>query len=198
MTTATDQEPTRTAPEHKPEPAAPQPRTVSIRLSTVLLAAAIAGLLIATTVFAGLYWSARSTLADRDARAADDRHAEQIATDYAVGASTIDFHDVKSWITRLQAGTTPQLSAKFDATAPQLEQILLPLQWTSKATPLSAAVTSESGGIYKVNAYLNVNSTSAQTPDGAQTTVTYSLTIDRNAGWKITDVGGLQNALPTK
>lgn len=198
MTTATDEDTTRTAPENKPEPAAPQPRTVSIRLSTVLLTAAIAGLLIATVVFAGLYWSARSTLGDRDARAAEDRHAEQIATDYAVGASTIDFHDVKGWITRLQAGTTPQLAAKFDATAPQLEQILLPLQWTSKATPLSAAVTSESGGVYKVNAYLNVNSTSAQTPDGAQTTVTYTLTIDSNAGWKITDVGGLQNALPTK
>ncbi|MBF6171896.1 hypothetical protein IU476_10470 [Nocardia blacklockiae] len=158
----------------------------------------MAGLLAATTTFAALYWSARSTLADRDDRAAADRHAEQIASDYAVGASTIDFHDVKSWITRLQAGTTPQLAAKFDATAPQLEQILLPLQWTSKATPLSAAVTSESNGVYKVNAYLNVNSTSAQTPDGAQTTVTYSLTIDSNADWKITDVGGLQNALPTK
>lgn len=48
------------------------------------------------------------------------------------------------------------------------------------------------------NAYLNVNSTSAQTPDGAQTTVTYSLTIDRDSGWKITDVGGLENALPAK
>lgn len=101
-------------------------------------------------------------------------------------------------MTRLKTGTSPQLSAKFDATAPQLEQILLPLQWTSTATPLSAAVTSESGGVYKVNAYLNVNSTSAQTPDGAQTTVTYSLTIDSNSGWTITDVGGLQNALPTK
>ncbi|WP_024803551.1 hypothetical protein [Nocardia sp. BMG51109] len=199
MTTATDEDTTRTDTASATEPAGGKtPRTLSIRLSTVLSTVVIAGLLIATLVFASLYWSARSTIADRDSRAADDRHAEKIASDYAVGASTIDFHDVKGWITRLQAGTTPQLSAKFDATAPQLEQILLPLQWTSKATPLSAQVTSESGGIYKVNAYLNVNSTSAQTPDGAQTTVTYSLTIDRNADWKITDVGGLQNALPVK
>ncbi|WP_280387492.1 hypothetical protein [Nocardia wallacei] len=196
MTTATHEDSTGT--EDTPATGYKSPRTLSIRLSTVPTALAIAGLLVATVVFAALYWSARSDLADRDARAADARHAEQIATDYAVGASTIDFHDVKAWIARLQSGTTAQLSAKFDATAPQLEQILLPLQWTSKATPLSAAVTSESGGIYKVNAYLNVNSTSAQTPDGAQTTVTYALTIDRNAGWKITDVGGLQNALPTK
>ncbi|WP_330179652.1 hypothetical protein OHB26_24815 [Nocardia sp. NBC_01503] len=187
------------APLSHPTPtAAKEPRAVSIRLSTVLVAAGIAALLALSVTFGVLYASASSELSDRDATAADDRHAEQIATDYALGASTIDYHDVKAWLGRLQAGTTPQLSAKFEATAPQLEQILLPLQWTSKATSLSAAVTSESGGIYKVNAYLNVTSTSAQTPNGAQSTITYSMTIDRNSGWKITEVGGMQNALPIK
>ncbi|WP_228797441.1 hypothetical protein [Nocardia nova] len=174
------------------------PLTIAVRLSTVVTTAVIVVLLAVAIVFGCLYFSARSTLSDRDAAAAGDKHAEDIASKYAVGASTIDYHDVKSWIERLKTGTTTQLAAKFDATAPQLEQILLPLQWTSKATPLSAAVTSESDGIYKVNAYLDVTSTSAQTPDGGRTTVTYSLTIDRNADWKITDVGGLQNALPTK
>lgn len=195
-------EPTESGPDPAKTAKEPTPRrgqlTVAIRLSTVLVSLVIVVLLVLSIVFGCLYFSARSTLSDRDAAAADDQHAEQIATNYSVGASTIDYHDVKGWIDRLKAGTTPQLSAKFDATAPQLEQILLPLQWTSKATPLSAAVTSESGGIYKVNAYLDVTSTSAQTPDGGRTTVTYSLTIDRNSGWKITDVGGLQNALPTK
>ncbi|GAB0104535.1 hypothetical protein JMUB6875_35090 [Nocardia sp. JMUB6875] len=190
-------EPTAKSPEKSPETAKPT-LTVSIRLSTILVAAAITALLAVSITFGVLYASASSKLSDREATAAADRHAEQIATDYALGASTIDYHDVKGWLGRLQAGTTPQLSAKFDATAPQLERILLPLQWTSKATPLSAAVTSEAGGIYKVNAYLNVTSTSAQTPDGSQSTVTYSMTIDRNSGWKITEVGGLQNALPTK
>ncbi|WP_405494124.1 hypothetical protein [Nocardia sp. NBC_00511] len=182
----------------KPRLGGRDPRTLSIRLSTVLTGIVIAALAAATLVFAGLYLSANSTLADRDSKESTDRHAEQIASDYALGASTIDYHDVKGWIGRLQAGTTPQLSAKFDATAAQLEQILLPLQWTSKATPLSATVVSEADGVFKVNAYLNVTSTSAQTPDGAQTTVTYSLTIDRASGWKITDVGGLRNALPAK
>lgn len=174
------------------------PRTVSLRLSSVLTAATIGILAVATVTFGVLYFAARSTIADRDARAADDRHAERIATDYGAGASTIDYRDVDAWFARLRAGTAPQLTAKFDATAPQLEQILLPLQWTSTATPLSATVISESGGIYKVNAYFTVVSTSAQNPGGAATTVTYSLTIDRNAGWTITEVGGLQNTLPTK
>ncbi|MEV0855342.1 hypothetical protein [Nocardia fluminea] len=180
------------------EAAAQPPRTVSLRLSTVLTTVTIAALVAAVVTFASLYFSAEATIADREARDADAAHVEQIASDYGVGASTIDYRDVRAWFTRLKTGTTPQLAAKFDATAPQLEQILLPLQWTSKATPLSATVTSESGGIYKVNAYLDVVSTSAQTPDGTRTTVTYSLTVDRNADWQITEVGGLQNALPTK
>lgn len=195
----TDEKPGAEAEKKAAAPAQPRPPlTLAIRLSTVLTTLVIIALLVLSIVFGWLYFSARSTIADTNARTADDKHAQDIASKYAVGASTIDYHDVKGWIARLKDGTSPQLSAKFDATAPQLEQILLPLQWTSKATPLSAAVTSESGGIYKVNAYLNVNSTSAQTPDGAQTTVTYSLTIDRDSGWKITDVGGLENALPTK
>jgi Mce-associated membrane protein len=191
MSTATEEATTT-------EAAAQPPRTVSLRLSTVLTTVTIAALVAAVVTFASLYFSAEATIADREARDADAAHVEQIASDYGVGASTIDYRDVRAWFTRLKTGTTPQLAAKFDATAPQLEQILLPLQWTSKATPLSATVTSESGGIYKVNAYLDVVSTSAQTPDGTRTTVTYSLTVDRNADWQITEVGGLQNALPTK
>ncbi|MGW6728561.1 hypothetical protein ACWF9G_21890 [Nocardia sp. NPDC055029] len=175
-----------------------QPRTVSFRLSTVLVVVTIAVLAAAAVTFASLYLAARSTIAERDAGAADNRHAERIATDYGVGASTIDYRDVAAWFARLRSGTSPQLAAKFEATAPQLEQILLPLQWTSTATPLSASVISESGGIYKVNAYFTVVSTSAQTPGGSATTVTYSLTIDRAAGWQITEVGGLQHTLPAK
>lgn len=96
------------APLSHPTPtAAKEPRAVSIRLSTVLVAAGIAALLALSVTFGVLYASASSELSDRDATAADDRHAEQIATDYALGASTIDYHDVKAWLGRLQAGTTP-------------------------------------------------------------------------------------------
>lgn len=205
MDTATDTAPaaetdTATHGEATNTPAPPRattPRTLSIRLSTALTGLVIVALAVAAAVFGGLYASAQSTLDQRDATAAADQHAEDVATGYAVGAATIDYHDVDGWLARLKANTTPQLAAKFDATRPQLEQIVLPLQMTSKATPLSAAVTGESGGIYKVNVYINLDSTNAQTPDGAQTTVTYSLTLDRGQDWKITDVGS-QNVLPTK
>ncbi|MFR9749848.1 hypothetical protein ACL02S_02290 [Nocardia sp. 004] len=201
MATHTDEaaeEPIDNEPAQPPALRKPLTRTVSLRLSTVLTGAVIGILAITSILLGALYWSAKTDLEERDSKAADARHAEQVASDYAVGASTIDYRDTTAWLSRLQTNTTPQLAAKFDATGPQLEQILLPLQWTSKAVPLSSSVMSESGGVYKVNTYLNVTSTSAQSPAGAQTTVTYSLTIDRNADWKITDVGGLHNALPGK
>ncbi|MCM6778136.1 hypothetical protein NDR87_32105 [Nocardia sp. CDC159] len=176
--------------------AARNPRTVSIRLSTVALAVALVALAVTTAVFASLWVSERGKVSDRDAAAAADKHAEQVATDYAVGASNINFQDVNAWVAKLKANTTPQLANKFDATAPKLQDILVPLKWTSTATPITAKVMSSDNGIYKVNVFLNVTSTSAQTPEGAQTTVTYTVNVDPNNGWKVADVGGMAGALP--
>lgn len=174
-----------------------RPGTVSIQVASLVRWALIAVLAAAAIVFAILYFIARGDLADRDERAADDRHAEQLATDYAVGAATVNFKDLDAWITALKTNTTPQLSGKFDETAPKLEQILVPLQWTSTATPITAKVVSEQDGVYKVNVFVDVTSTNAQNPDGTQTTVTYTVTLDENADWQITDVGGVDGALPT-
>lgn len=86
-----------------------QPRKIAIKVSTVLTALIITGLAAATCVFAGLYWSTASDLSDRDARAADTKHAQQLATDYAIGASTIDYRDAKAWFDKLKINTTPSL-----------------------------------------------------------------------------------------
>ncbi|MBF5000523.1 hypothetical protein IRT45_25605 [Nocardia sp. BSTN01] len=154
--------------------------------------------IVAAGILGGFLVSARSDIADRDRQAADSRHAEQVATNYAVGAATIRFDDIGAWIARLKAGTSPQLANKFDATAPKLDDILSPLKWTSTASAIAAKVSSSTDGTYKVDVFVNVSSTNAQNPDGAQTTVTYNVTIDKKSDWKITDVGGVNAALPTK
>ncbi|NNH72740.1 hypothetical protein HLB23_23230 [Nocardia uniformis] len=159
--------------------------------------AATAALAIIAIVLAGFLISARGDISHRDTVAADDAHAQQVATDYAVGASTVNFADFNAWVGRLKANTTPALSNKFDATAPKLQEVLTPLKWTSSAQPVAAKVMSESGGVYKVNVFVNVSSTNAQNPEGAQTTVTYNVTVDRS-DWKVSDVGGMDGALPIK
>jgi Mce-associated membrane protein len=182
----------------KPAPAESRPGTVSIQVSSLVRGAVVAVLAVAAIVFAVLYFTARGELADRDERAAADSHAEQLATEYAVGAATVNFKDLDAWIAALKKNTSPQLAGKFDETAPKLEQILVPLQWTSTAAPITAKVMSEQDGVRKVNVFVNVTSTNAQNPDGTQTTVTYTVTVDENSGRQITDVGGVDGALPMK
>ncbi|MFH5229333.1 hypothetical protein [Antrihabitans spumae] len=167
-------------------------------MSTIAITAAIVALIVAVAILGFLLISARGEVDDNAAAAADDRRAEQVATDYAIGASNIDFQNVDDWLAKLKANTSPELANKFDATAPKLQEILVPLKWTSSATPIAAKVASETGGIYVVNVFVNVTSTSAQTPDGGQTTVTYNVTVDKNSDWKITDVGGMEGALPVR
>ncbi|WP_327148559.1 hypothetical protein [Nocardia sp. NBC_01329] len=179
-------------------PAGSGPGIVSVRVSSLVRGAVVAVLAVAAIVFAVLYSTARGELADRDEQAAADSRAEQLATDYAVGAASVNFENLDAWIAALKMNTSPQLSGKFDDTAPKLEQILVPLRWTSTATPITAKVMSEQDGVYQVNVFVNVTSTNAQNPDGTQTTVTYTVTVDENAGWQITDVGGVDGALPMK
>ncbi|MBF6175940.1 hypothetical protein IU476_31205 [Nocardia blacklockiae] len=173
-------------------------RTVSISVPALARSAGLLVLVAALAVACFGWYSARGDLAEQRATADGDRHAEQVATDYAVGASTIDHQNVAAWVSKLKANTSPQLASKFDATAPKLEEILLPLKWTSTAAPLAAKVISKTGGVYKVDVFVDVTSTNAQNPDGGRMTVTYDVTVDSAHGWQITDVGGLGGALPTR
>ncbi|MBL1078149.1 hypothetical protein JK358_27455 [Nocardia sp. 2] len=181
-------------PEPKPQQAE-QGRTVSLKLSTLAVAAAAVVLIAALVTTTTLWLSARGDLADEQAQAADDRHAEQVATDYAVGAATLNYADFTSWTNRLKANTTDSLAQKFDSSATKLQEILVPLKWTSSPTPLGAQVIDRSNGAYKVNVYLNVTSTNAQNPDGVLTTIYYTVSV--NPGdWKVTEVSGID--LPGK
>ncbi len=172
------------------------PRQISLSVRSLAVGAALIVLAATTITFALLWAGARSEVSDRDDRAANEKRAEQIALDYAVGAATTDYQKLDEWFTTLKKGTTPELAAKFDATSSSLKQILAPLGWKSTAEPITAVTKSVSDGVYKVDAFVNVSSTSTQAPNGATTTVTYSITIDSNRDWLITDVGGLQSIVP--
>ncbi|MGW4122062.1 hypothetical protein [Nocardia sp. NPDC004711] len=179
-----------------PDPVPAPGKTVQLKVSTLVTAVAavlLVGALVTVTV---LWQSARGDLKDRDAQAANDKHAEQVASDYAMGAANLNFSDFNAWTARLKSNTTPALASKFDATSSKLQEILVPLKWTSSPTLLSSQVTNRDNGAYKVNVYLNVNSTNAQNPDGVLTTIYYTVSVDPGSDWKVTDVGGIDLPLP--
>lgn len=164
--------------------------SITIGLRSALSALVIVALALAVCVLAWNNHSTHAAMDDINARAADDRRAEQTALDYAVGAANLNYQDLAGWHKQLTKGTTPDLTNKLSQAATTMEQIIVPLQWVSTATPLTAKVRSRDNGHDVVDTFVSVVTKSAQAPDGLQSTATYSVTVDRT-NWQITDVGGI-------
>ncbi|MDO3402712.1 hypothetical protein QWI29_21950 [Mycolicibacterium neoaurum] len=171
------------------------PRAVSVSVRGLVTAALVAALVVATAVLGWLYFGARQDIDAQATQAANDARVEQIALDYAVNAATMDFKDLPAWHVNLVAGTSPELNKKLTDAGASMEQVLIPLEWSSTAQPLVAKVRSVTGGIYVVDSFVSVQTKTVQAPEALQSTATYSVTIDSNNDWQITDVGGIGSAV---
>ena len=189
-----DSESTSTATEAKGRGSRVANSAVSLKS---LLVGGLIAVLIAGVCALGFMLHAKSNDLDNlNAASADRAHAEQIALDYATGAAEMDFKDLGPWRTRLTAGTSPELANRLTQAATSMEQIISPLQWVAQSTPIVAKVRSEDNGIYTVDCFVSVQTTNSQAPEGIQSTATYQLTIDRSNDWLITEIGGIDSALP--
>ncbi|QNJ94692.1 hypothetical protein HZU40_10810 [Mycolicibacterium fluoranthenivorans] len=175
-----------------------RPRSISLSLRGLVLGAVIAALVAAVACLGWLYLGARHQLDAQAVRSANDARAEQIALDYAVNAATMDYKDLQAWHVKLVSGTTPELNKKLSDAGASMEQVLVPLQWSSNAKPLLAKVRSSTGGIYVVDSFVSVQTKTVQASEALQSTATYSTTIDSNNNWLITDVGGIGSAMGPK
>lgn len=170
---------------------APRRLRLTITLRSLVTGAVIAALVAAVAAFAWLYVDAQHKLDAQARQSANTARAEKIALDYAVNAAEINFSDLNAWKAKLVAGTSPALKEKLSKAAQQMEQILVPLQWSSTAHPLVAKVRSDTGGAYVVDCFVSVLTKTVQSPQPLQSTATYSVTIDSNKNWEISDVGGI-------
>lgn len=173
-------------------------RSISLSVRSLVLGVVIAFLIAAAAVMGWLYIGAKSQLYAQATQAANDSRAEKMALDYAVSAATMDYKDLQGWKVKLVQGTSPELNKKLTEAGTSMEQILVPLQWSSSARPLVAKVRSSTGGIYVVDSFVSVETKTIQSPDPLQSTATYSTTIDSNNNWVITDVGGIGSALESQ
>jgi len=181
--------------EQAAAPPSKAPRRVTVTLRTMIVTVVICLLAGAAGVLGWLYMGAQEKL-DAQAREASNRQrAEEISADYAVNAADMDYQDFNAWKVKLVNGTSPELKDKLTKAADSMEQVLAPLQWKSTAKPLAAKVRSNAGGIYTVDSFVSVLTKTMQAPDGLQSTATYSITVDSNNDWQITDVGGIDSAL---
>lgn len=201
------------APAPKPAKARPAaeradeaaPRGIVVTPLMLALSAVVVLLAVAATAFGFLWQSAASDRDDaRDQLAAvtetqdTNARAEDIAKKYAIGAATIDYQNLAAWRTALTAGTTDELANQLREASTQFEQVVVPLQWQSTATPLGTIVASNKDGLITVNVFVNMVTKSTQRPEGIPSTATYTLTIDTKQDWKISDVRGMDAALSGK
>ena len=170
----------------------------AIEVKTLLVSALVVVLVSALIITVWLLNSKINEIDGMNQRAADIAHAEQVALDYSVGAAALNFQDIPSWLNRLTAGTNSELANKLTNAATSMEQIIAPLQWVSSSTPVTAKVRSVNDGVFVVDCFVSVTTKNTQTPDGIQSTATYSLTVDSDDDWTITDVGGVGSAIAGK
>lgn len=181
------------------------PRGIVVTPLMLTLSAVVVLLAVAATAFGFLWQSAASDRDDaRNQLAAvtetqeTDARAEDIAKKYAIGAATIDYQNLAAWRSALTAGTTNELANQLREASTQFEQVVVPLQWQSTATPLGTIVAANKDGLITVNVFVNMITKSTQRPEGIPSTATYTLTIDTKQDWKISDVRGMDAALSGK
>lgn len=191
--------PAKTAPESKAKPrsgaphrtddAGPTRRAPSGTLRTVLATVVVVALAVVSVL---LYLQTRTLNSERHA-ASDRARAEQIASDYAVKAATMDYRDLTPWLNAVKAGTTPELSKKFDSIVDLMREVITPLRLTSSGKASFARTTSEVNGIYQVKVAVDVSTQNIQAPQGTLSTSTYSVSLDKNRNWVITEAGDPAN-----
>jgi Mce-associated membrane protein len=173
-------------------------RRISVSVRGLALGTLITVLVAALAVMTWLYFDEKGKVDAQEQQVRDNQHAEQVALDYAVRAAIMDFKDLGPWKRALVEGTTPELAKKLTEAANAMEQILLPLQWSSTAKPIAAKVRSHDKGIYVVDSFVSVMTKTVQARDSLQSTATYAVTIDPANGWKISDVGGIGQVVGEK
>ncbi|MEE3851017.1 hypothetical protein VZC37_11785 [Gordonia sp. LSe1-13] len=171
-------------------------RQLSISVGTLAISVLVIALVAALVTFAYRDFSARDELNALTSEAADSAAAEEVAGRYAVSAATLDYEDLTPWIAAMKDGVSPELQKKYDVIGQAMEQIITPLRMQTTAELVLAKTTESNGDMFQVDAVVNVNTTSVQTPDGGSAVAVYTVTLDRSQDWLITEVGDPTGAIP--
>lgn len=126
---------------------------------------------------------------------ADKQTAETVAGRYAVGAATFDFNNLQPWSAALKNGTAPELNSRFDVAVNTLTPLIQEVQWVQTAKLIAAkTVDIRADRQFIVQVFVSTHMTSTQNPKGLNTVTPYTITLDRDSNWLITDVAGIAGA----
>ncbi|MFW0787597.1 hypothetical protein AAFP35_24135 [Gordonia sp. CPCC 206044] len=167
--------------------------TISVRSLLISLGAVIVIAALVALIFEVV--NTRHDLSDLRSQTSDRATAERLAGDYAVRAATLDYKDLTPWIAAMKKGVSPDLQKQYDVVGSTMEQVLTPLRMQTSADLVVAKTVKASGDNYRVEAVVNVNTKTVQTPNGGSTTAVYGITLDKDKDWLITSVGDPTSAI---
>ncbi|AYA26329.1 hypothetical protein C6369_018950 [Rhodococcus rhodochrous] len=167
--------------------------------SSVRALAVVTVLAVVAAVTFGVLWATDDSseqLQALQSRLDTEAEAEAVASDYALSVSEVDFRDLDAWRAALTDGVSEQLAPKLEGAVDVVAPWLTQMEYTADARLIAAEVASNDGDTFVVQVFVDMISTSKQTPDGVAATATYTVTMDRASDWTITDVGGVGTGLP--
>ncbi|MFD1815401.1 serine/threonine protein kinase [Rhodococcus gannanensis] len=158
----------------------------------VALAAVCAVALVVAGVLAVLLDRRSDELAAAQQAARDAQTAEDVAGSYAVGAAQFEFGNLDPWSAALKDGTAPELTSRFDVAVQTLTPLIQEVQWSQTAKLIAATtVDVRDDSEFVVQVFVSTHMTSTQNPEGINTVTPYTITLDRDDDWLITDVAGI-------
>lgn len=185
------------SPVEKPSARAQLAEYLTVRRRSVVAAVSMlcVAALVAVGVLAYLLVQRSDDLAAERQLTADKQTAETVAGKYAVGAATFDFNNLQPWSAALKNGTAPELNSRFDVAVSTLTPLIQEVQWVQTAKLIAAkTVDIRADRQFIVQVFVSTHMTSTQNPKGLNTVTPYTITLDRDSKWLITDVAGIAGA----
>lgn len=189
--------PAEALPAEKPSARAQLAEYLTVRRHPVVAAVSMlcVAALVAVGVLAYLLVQRSDDLAAERQLTADKQTAETVAGKYAVGAATFDFNNLQPWSAALKNGTAPELNSRFDVAVSTLTPLIQEVQWVQTAKLIAAkTVDMRADRQFIVQVFVSTHMTSTQNPKGLNTVTPYTITLDRDSKWLITDVAGIAGA----
>lgn len=185
------------SPVEKPSARAQLAEYLTVRRHPVVAAVSMlcVAALVAVGVLAYLLVQRSDDLAAERQLTADKQTAETVAGKYAVGAATFEFNNLQPWSAALKNGTAPELNSRFDVAVSTLTPLIQEVQWVQTAKLIAAkTVDIRADRQFILQVFVSTHMTSTQNPKGLNTVTPYTITLDRDSKWLITDVAGIAGA----
>ncbi|MDI9897853.1 hypothetical protein QM797_24285 [Rhodococcus sp. IEGM 1381] len=168
----------------------PTPRESGRSIHTVVAVVVAVVAVVMAAVFGYLWHSAAGDLDATRQQETDRQIALNTAQEYTTRSLTYDYNDLDAFFASVKDGAAQPLQDRYDGVKDALTAIMTESQVVATGEALSAAVDSETDGVYKISVYAQQQTRNVQSPDGGTVANILAVTVsDHDGRWIVDDYG---------